>query len=150
LIFQSIKYSLTFNKGIIVFIPYIVYFKYIIKIIVPKELKLKNIQKEIRKPITPKCQLRWDTFHKKKFNWITIWYILKRLNVSKALSSSNGNVCTALSIQNIDYKKWESTRLPITMPILANMCSLLNSFAFGCFNSIMLAAACVAAFFGDF
>lgn len=40
------------------------------------------------------------------------------------------------------------TRLPITMPILANMCSLLNSFVFGYFNSIMLAAACVAAFFG--
>jgi late competence protein required for DNA uptake (superfamily II DNA/RNA helicase) len=31
------------------------------KIIVPKELKLKNIQKEIRKPITPKCQFKWDT-----------------------------------------------------------------------------------------
>ena len=45
------------------------------KIIVPKELKLKNIQKEIRKPITPKCQLKWDTFYEKKFNWISIWYI---------------------------------------------------------------------------
>jgi late competence protein required for DNA uptake (superfamily II DNA/RNA helicase) len=40
------------------------------KIIVPKELKLKNIQKEIRKPITPKCQLKWNTFHEKEFNWI--------------------------------------------------------------------------------
>ena len=30
-------------------------------IIVPKELKLKNIQREIRKPITPKCQFKWDT-----------------------------------------------------------------------------------------
>jgi hypothetical protein len=30
-----------------------------------------------------------------------------RLNVNTALSSSNGNVCIALSIQNIDYKKWE-------------------------------------------
>jgi hypothetical protein len=78
------------------------------KIIVPKEPKLKNIQKEIRKPITPKCQLRWDTFHEQKFNWITIWYTLKRLNVSKALSSSNGNVCIKLSIQNIDYKKWKN------------------------------------------
>jgi late competence protein required for DNA uptake (superfamily II DNA/RNA helicase) len=28
------------------------------KIIVPKELKMKNIQKEIHKPITPKCQLK--------------------------------------------------------------------------------------------
>ena len=27
-----------------------------------------------------------------------------RLNVHKALSSSNGNVCITLSIQNIDYK----------------------------------------------
>jgi late competence protein required for DNA uptake (superfamily II DNA/RNA helicase) len=43
------------------------------KIIVPKELKLKNIQKEIRKPITPKCQLKWDTFYEKKFNWKSIW-----------------------------------------------------------------------------
>ena len=33
------------------------------KIIVPKKLKLKNIQEEIRKPITPKCQLKWDTFY---------------------------------------------------------------------------------------
>jgi hypothetical protein len=31
------------------------------KIIVPKELKLK-------------CQLKWDTFYEKKFNWIAIWY----------------------------------------------------------------------------
>jgi late competence protein required for DNA uptake (superfamily II DNA/RNA helicase) len=29
------------------------------EIIVPKELKLKNIQKVIRKSITPKCQLKW-------------------------------------------------------------------------------------------
>ena len=28
-----------------------------------------------------------------------------RLNVSKALSSSNGNVCISLATQNIDYKK---------------------------------------------
>jgi hypothetical protein len=28
------------------------------KTIVPKELKMKNIQKEIHKPITPKCQLK--------------------------------------------------------------------------------------------
>jgi hypothetical protein len=48
------------------------------KIIVPKELKLKNIQKEIRKPITPKCQLKWDTFYEKKFNRISIWYILNK------------------------------------------------------------------------
>ena len=46
------------------------------KIIVPKELKLKNIKKEIRNRITPKCQLKWDTFYEKKFNWISIWYIL--------------------------------------------------------------------------
>jgi hypothetical protein len=38
------------------------------KIIVPKEPKLKNIQKEIRKPITPKCKLKWDTFYEKIFN----------------------------------------------------------------------------------
>jgi hypothetical protein len=43
------------------------------KIIVPKELKLKNIQKVIGKPITPKCQFKWDTFNEKKFNWISIW-----------------------------------------------------------------------------
>ena len=28
--------------------------------------------------------------------------------LSKALSSSNGNVCISLSTQNIDYKKWEN------------------------------------------
>ena len=37
-------------------------------VIVPKEQKLKNIQKEIRKPITPKCQFKWDTFYERKFN----------------------------------------------------------------------------------
>jgi len=37
------------------------------KIIISNEFKLKNIQKAIRKPITPKCQLKWDTFHEKKF-----------------------------------------------------------------------------------
>jgi hypothetical protein len=38
------------------------------------------------------------------------------------------------------------TRLPISMPILANKCSLLHSVVFGYFNSISLAASCVAAF----
>ena len=33
-----------------------------IKIIVPKELKRKNIQKIIRKQITPKCQLSGNQF----------------------------------------------------------------------------------------
>ena len=36
------------------------------KIIVPKELNLKNIQKIIRIPITPKCQLKCDTFSEKQ------------------------------------------------------------------------------------
>jgi integrase len=36
------------------------------------------------------------------------------------------------------------------MPILASMCSLLNSFVFSYFNSIILSAACVAAFFFGF
>ena len=74
------------------------------KIIVPKELKLKNIQKVICKPIMPKFQSKWDTFYEKKFNWISIRYILNKLNVNKALS--NGKVCITLSIQNIDYKTW--------------------------------------------
>ena len=42
------------------------------KIIVPKELKLKNIQKVIDKAFTPKCQLKWDIFYRKKFSWISI------------------------------------------------------------------------------
>jgi hypothetical protein len=46
------------------------------KIIVRKELKLKNSQTVIHKSITPKCQLNRNTFHEKKFNWISIWYIL--------------------------------------------------------------------------
>jgi hypothetical protein len=40
--------------------------------IVPKELKLKNIQKVIDKAITPKCQLKWDISYEKIFNWISI------------------------------------------------------------------------------
>ena len=42
------------------------------KIIVPKELKLKNIQKVIDKVFTPKYQLKWDIFYGKKFSWISI------------------------------------------------------------------------------
>ena len=41
------------------------------KIIVPKELKLKNIQKVMDKAFTPKCQLKWDIFYGKKFSWIS-------------------------------------------------------------------------------
>ena len=55
------------------------------KIIVPKELKLKNIQKEIRKPITPKCQFKWDTIYEKKFNWISIWYILNKIKCKQSI-----------------------------------------------------------------
>jgi hypothetical protein len=42
------------------------------KMIVPKELKLKNIQKVIDKAITPKCQLKWEISYEKIFNWISI------------------------------------------------------------------------------
>ena len=42
------------------------------KMIVPKELKLKNIQKVIDKAITPKCQLNWEISYEKIFNWISI------------------------------------------------------------------------------
>ena len=42
------------------------------KIIVPKELKLKNIQKVIDKAIISKCQLKWDISYEKIFNWISI------------------------------------------------------------------------------
>ena len=72
------------------------------KIIVPIELKLKNIKKVIGKSITSKCQLKWDIFYEKKFNWISIGIYWKRLNANKALSSSNGNVSITYSIQNID------------------------------------------------
>ena len=54
------------------------------KIIVPKELKLKNLQKEIRNPITPKCQLKWDTYEK-KFNWMSIWYILNKIKCKQSI-----------------------------------------------------------------
>ena len=42
------------------------------KMIVPKELKLKNIQKVIDKAITPKCQLQWEISYEKIFNWLSI------------------------------------------------------------------------------
>jgi hypothetical protein len=42
------------------------------KIIVPKELNLKNIQKIIRIPITPKCQLKCDTFSEKQLHFCTL------------------------------------------------------------------------------
>jgi hypothetical protein len=37
---------------------------------------------------------------------------LTRLNVNKALSCPNGNVCITLSIQNINTKKWENHMVP--------------------------------------
>ena len=55
------------------------------KIIVPKELKLKYIQKEIRKPITSKCQFKGDTFYEKKFNWISIWYIPNKIKCKQSI-----------------------------------------------------------------
>jgi hypothetical protein len=78
------------------------------KIIVPKELKLKNIQKEIRKLITPKYQFKWDTIYEKKFNWISIWYILNKIKCKQTIIQFQWNVCITLSIQNVDYKKWEN------------------------------------------
>jgi hypothetical protein len=57
------------------------------KIIVPKELKLKNSQTVIHKSITPKCQLKRNTFYEKKFNWISIWYILNN-TCKQTLASS--------------------------------------------------------------
>ena len=39
-----------------------------IKIIVPKELKLEKPQNVIGKPITPKCQLKLDTFYEKQLS----------------------------------------------------------------------------------
>ena len=42
------------------------------KKIVPKELKLKNIQKVIYIAFTPKCQLKWQISYEKIFNWISI------------------------------------------------------------------------------
>ena len=77
-----------------------------IKIIVPKELELgKKTQKVIGKSITPKCQLKWDTFYEKQLSGNQFDIYWTKLNLSKALSSSNGNVCISLSTQNIDYKK---------------------------------------------
>ena len=69
-----------------------------IKIIVPKELKLgKKTQKEIGKSITPKCQLKWDTFYEKQLSGNQFGIYWTKLNVSKALSSSNGNACISLA-----------------------------------------------------
>ena len=70
--------------------------------------KLKKPQKVIGKSITPKCQLKWDTFYEKQLSGNQFGIYWTRLNVSKALSSSNGNVCISLSTQNIYYKKWEN------------------------------------------
>ena len=40
-------------------------------------------------------------------NWI-------RVNVNKALSRFNGKVCIRLSIQNIDYKRWDNQMVNVT------------------------------------
>ena len=87
-------------------------------IIVPKELKLKNNQKVIDKAITPNCILKWDTFDEKKFNWISIGIYLTRLNVYRAFSSSNGNVCITFYIPNIDCKQWENQIVNVIFVIM--------------------------------
>ena len=51
------------------------------KIIVPKQLKLKNIQKVIDKAITPKCQLKWEISYEKIFNW----YILNTIKCIQSI-----------------------------------------------------------------
>jgi hypothetical protein len=55
------------------------------KTIVPKEFKFKNIQNIIRKPIRPKCQLKWDTFYDTKFSWKSIWYILNKIKCKQSI-----------------------------------------------------------------
>ena len=52
---------------------------------IPKELKLKNNEKVIHKQITPKCQIKWDTFYEKKFNWISTWYILNTIKCKQRI-----------------------------------------------------------------
>ena len=42
------------------------------KMIVPKELKLRNIQNVIDKAITPTFQLKWEISYEKIFNCISI------------------------------------------------------------------------------
>ena len=55
------------------------------KIIVSKELKLKNSKKVIPKQITPKCQIKWDTLYEKKFNWKSICYILNKIKCKQRI-----------------------------------------------------------------
>jgi hypothetical protein len=79
--------------------------------IVPKELKLKNIQKVIDKAITPKCQLKWDISYEKIFNWISIgnlllitlltpWYDVCEIIMSDAMM----NVHTCVTDTNFSCK----------------------------------------------
>ena len=68
----------------------------------------EKTQKVIGKPITPKCKLKWDTFYEKQLSGNQFGIYWTKSNVSKAISSSNGNVCISLATQNIDYKKWEN------------------------------------------
>ena len=75
-----------------------------------KSLSWKKTQKVIGKPITPNCQLKWDTFYEKQLSGNQFGIYWTKLNVSNSLSSSNGNVCISLSTQNIDYKKWENVQ----------------------------------------
>ena len=35
-------------------------------------------------------------------------YVLNKIKCKQSITSSNGNVCITLSIQNIDYQKWEN------------------------------------------
>ena len=75
-------------------------------IIVPKELKLKNIQKVIRKPITPKCQLKWDTFYEKQINWKSIWYILNKIKCKQSITQFQWKC-----LHNIVYSEYKLQKI---------------------------------------
>jgi cell division protein FtsL len=60
------------------------------KMIVPKEMKLKNIQKVIDKAITPKCQLKWEISYEKifYFSLITSIILVSKMILNMCFNSS--------------------------------------------------------------
>ncbi|XP_062607287.1 uncharacterized protein LOC134269078 [Saccostrea cucullata] len=79
------------------------------------------------------------------------FFYLKQGGFNPMLKDGKPLECLKTILVGIKKKQGSTSKcvhLPITMPILSQMCNLLKMSVFGYFNSFMLEAACVAAFFG--
>ena len=124
-------------------------------------LQGEHIDKNGLPPVSERLLMRFVAYcdEHKKLRHSTIklylcgigFYYLKHGGFNPLTSSGKLLECLSSILNGLKKKQGsivKRQRLPITMPILSKMCSLLRMYVFGSFNSIMLEAACTIAFFG--